>query len=83
MSRSALTFVTGKPLPELKALGELRYKRPRICGGSPRQQHEGIHRTPAAISFVRSRMLFARPALNSRGGVTFGLRHIREYYGRF
>lgn len=35
-------------------------------------------RNPSAISFVRSRMLYARAALNARGLVHFGLRHIRE-----
>lgn len=32
---------------------------------------------PSEISFVRSRMLYARAALNARGLVHFGLRHIR------
>lgn len=32
--------------------------------------------TPADITFVRSRMFYARPALNSRNIVHFGLRHI-------
>ncbi|KAK4681468.1 Telomerase reverse transcriptase [Podospora pseudoanserina] len=31
---------------------------------------------PSEISFVRSRMLYARAALNARGAVHFGLRHI-------
>ena len=34
--------------------------------------------SPASISFVRSRMFYARAALNAKGRVTFGLRHIRE-----
>lgn len=34
---------------------------------------------PSEISFVRSRMLYARAALNARGAVHFGLRHIREW----
>ncbi|KAF2810104.1 uncharacterized protein BDZ99DRAFT_304375 [Mytilinidion resinicola] len=33
-------------------------------------------RTPASIKFVRSRMLYARAALNAKGGVRFGMRHI-------
>ena len=33
-------------------------------------------RTPASICFVRNRMFYARAALNTRGKVTFGLRHI-------
>ena len=35
-------------------------------------------KSPAAINFVRNRMFYARPALNAKGTVTFGLRHIRE-----
>ncbi|KAB5579961.1 hypothetical protein GE09DRAFT_420893 [Coniochaeta sp. 2T2.1] len=35
-------------------------------------------RTPSEITFVRSRMLYARAALNARGLVHFGLRHIRK-----
>jgi len=34
-------------------------------------------RKPSTIKFVRSRMLYARAALNAKGGVRFGLRHIR------
>ncbi|CAG5183403.1 uncharacterized protein ALTATR162_LOCUS10563 [Alternaria atra] len=33
-------------------------------------------KTPGAITFVRSRMLYAKAALNAKGGVRFGLRHI-------
>ncbi|KAF2854627.1 hypothetical protein T440DRAFT_239438 [Plenodomus tracheiphilus IPT5] len=34
------------------------------------------NRQPGAITFVRSRMLYARAALNAKGGVRFGMRHI-------
>ena len=34
--------------------------------------------SPTEITFVRSRMLYARAALNARGLVHFGLRHIRR-----
>ena len=37
-----------------------------------------MHKSPAAIIFVRNRMFYARAALNAKGKVTFGLRHIRE-----
>ena len=33
-------------------------------------------RTPASICFVRNRMFYARAALNTKGKVNFGLRHI-------
>ncbi|KAL8795794.1 MAG: hypothetical protein Q9195_001846 [Heterodermia aff. obscurata] len=36
-------------------------------------------RNPAAIYLVRSRMFFARAALNAKGKITFGLRHIRQF----
>lgn len=36
-------------------------------------------KTPGAITFVRNRMLYAKPALNAKGGVRFGLRHIRAF----
>jgi telomerase reverse transcriptase len=35
-------------------------------------------RKPSAITFVRSRMLYARAALNGKGGARFGMRHIRR-----
>ncbi|CAE7177976.1 hypothetical protein PTNB85_02944 [Pyrenophora teres f. teres] len=34
------------------------------------------HKAPGAITFVRSRMLYAKAALNAKGGVRFGMRHI-------
>lgn len=35
-------------------------------------------RTPCKIAFVRSRMLYAKAALNAKGGIRFGMRHIRQ-----
>ena len=47
---------------------------------NPSKKRAGIERpvvnSPASITLVRSRMLYARPALNAKGNVTFGLRHI-------
>lgn len=34
---------------------------------------------PGAITFVRTRMLYAKAALNAKGGVRFGMRHIRAF----
>jgi hypothetical protein len=34
-------------------------------------------KSPSTITFVRSRMLYAKAALNAKGGVRFGMRHIR------
>lgn len=36
------------------------------------------HRTPNNIAFVRSRMMYAKAALNAKGGIRFGMRHIRS-----
>ena len=44
-----------------------------------KQNPKSIHKNPAAIIFVRNRMFYARAALNAKGRVTFGLRHIREF----
>jgi hypothetical protein len=37
-----------------------------------------LEKRPSEIIFVRNRMLYARAALNARGLVQFGFRHIRE-----
>lgn len=38
----------------------------------------GEARTLSKIAFVRSRMLYAKAALNAKGGIRFGMRHIRQ-----
>ncbi|CAN8099264.1 unnamed protein product [Discula destructiva] len=43
---------------------------------SPVMRPVAFDRKPTDIVFVRSRMLYARAALNARGSVHFGLRHI-------
>jgi telomerase reverse transcriptase len=50
---------------------------------SPTGERAGnvVSRGPSEISLVRSRMLYARAALNARGLVHFGLRHIRKLGG--
>lgn len=48
---------------------------------APDQKLSGLHvdvRTPCKIAFVRSRMFYAKAALNAKGGVRFGMRHIRQ-----
>ena len=49
-------------------------KAPKVVTGTP--EHA---RSPASITFVRNRIFYARAALNAKGKVTFGLRHIRQY----
>lgn len=39
-------------------------------------------RKSSGIRFVRSRMLYARAALNAKGGVRFGMRHIRKAHDK-
>lgn len=36
-----------------------------------------VLRSPASINFIRNRIFYARVALNAKGKVRFGLRHIR------
>ncbi|OIW34484.1 hypothetical protein CONLIGDRAFT_587925, partial [Coniochaeta ligniaria NRRL 30616] len=48
-----------------------------VAGTSNKGKHlKETSRSPSEITFVRSRMLYARAALNVRGLVHFGLRHI-------
>lgn len=60
----------GKPLSELSISSENKAQRPIS---------EPAAKSPSDIIFVRSRMLYARAALNARGLVHFGLRHIRMW----
>ena len=45
---------------------------------APRKDAQIKSKTPTTITFVRKRIFYARAALNAKGRVTFGLRHIRE-----
>ena len=44
---------------------------------APPSAGQTIERSPSEIVFARNRILYARAALNARGLVHFGLRHIR------
>ncbi|KAI2468812.1 hypothetical protein F4781DRAFT_251638 [Annulohypoxylon bovei var. microspora] len=59
--------ISGKPLSDVEA-------RSREKTGE--QLMNDSAKTPSEIVFVRNRMLYARAALNARGVVHFGLRHI-------
>ncbi|RYO84278.1 hypothetical protein DL766_006470 [Monosporascus sp. MC13-8B] len=59
--------ISGKPLSETELLD------PDKTQGST---SESSVKSPSDIVFVRNRMLYARAALNARGLVHFGLRHI-------
>lgn len=68
--------LAGIPISELEPLSGAGNKEgPLPARADPRN---GELR-PSEISFVRSRMLYARAALNARGLVHFGLRHIRMF----
>ena len=45
---------------------------------APLKDAQAKRKSPTVIIFVRRRMFYARAALNAKGQVTFGLRHIRE-----
>ncbi|KAI5927818.1 hypothetical protein F4810DRAFT_284831 [Camillea tinctor] len=55
--------ISGKPLSEIDAQ-------------SPHSREADAAKNPSELVFVRNRMLYARAALNARGMVQFGLRHI-------
>ncbi|KAI9782484.1 MAG: hypothetical protein M1839_004970 [Geoglossum umbratile] len=60
------------PLPEVSAPAEV----PGMPGKVTPKAKPLDPRTPGGITFVRNRMLYARAALNSKGDVRSGLRHI-------
>ena len=64
----------GIPVSELEPLSQAGDKE---SSTTPDAATANVELRPSEISFVRSRMLYARAALNARGFVHFGLRHIR------
>jgi telomerase reverse transcriptase len=73
--------LSGIPISDLKPDEKLKDQplhgeANQIAKGLPLNQHSE-NRSPGAITFVRSRMLYAKAALNAKGGVRFGMRHIR------
>ncbi len=84
---SCLRPEPGIPLTEMATLISQTSPVPRTVlqqdsmvsnGLRPRDSPQTSPKSPAAISFVRNRMFYARAALNAKGRVTFSLRHIRE-----
>lgn len=57
--------ISGKSLSNIPP-----YRPPSTIVGTPRAK------APSELFFVRTRMFYAKPALNTRGQVQFGLRHI-------
>ena len=68
MSQTDFGF-SGVPVPDLysphPALKDQESRPPEV-------------RRAASISFARHRMFYAKAALNAKGNVSLGLRHIRE-----
>ncbi|KAI6350784.1 hypothetical protein MCOR25_010392 [Pyricularia grisea] len=60
--------LSGRPITNLEPIIAAKSQDPSKVHGS--------QKSAAEIVFVRSRMLYARAALNARGAVHFGLRHI-------
>lgn len=86
--RQKLITVLGTPLTELPPLvspnsltlpNQLKQADSGLNTHVPHSlSRENVNRS-SAINFVRNRMFYARAALNTKGRVTFGLRHIREF----
>lgn len=66
--------LSGIPLSDLEPLPQFANKTVPLPADTSQKNTE---LSPSEISFVRSRMLYARAALNARGLVHFGIRHIR------
>ena len=77
----------GKPLTEMQPMSSKSILPPALPTNiseavqvrpEPKNTPQSCCNSPAAISFVRNRMFYARAALNAKGRVRFGLRHIRR-----
>jgi telomerase reverse transcriptase len=69
----------GLPLSDLQTLPESTDGKSGSVTKTAAKLVSAVEHSPSNINFVRSRMLYARAALNAQGGVRFGLRHIREF----
>ena len=85
LDRDSSLSRTGTPLTDLQPLSGSSFRthvfsKPDLCNASiSRRATQSMRKKPAAILFVRHRMFYARAALNAKGRVTFGLRHIRGF----
>lgn len=70
--------LSGVPMSDLKSKDTRKHDTGKDGAANPRPLDlTRGQRSPSAITFVRSRMLYAKAALNTKGGVRFGMRHIR------
>jgi telomerase reverse transcriptase len=65
----------GSPAWELESITVEAAKTSRLASKAAGQR--AVERRPTEITLARNRMLYARAALNAKGNITFGLRHIR------
>ncbi|KAL8419788.1 hypothetical protein RB594_002812 [Gaeumannomyces avenae] len=68
--------LSGKSLNDLEPPASNSLPQANCQNGQGPGSSSSTEKSPAAIVFVRSRMLYSRAALNARGAVHFGLRHI-------
>ncbi|TVY53989.1 Telomerase reverse transcriptase, partial [Lachnellula suecica] len=69
--RGVYRQLSGIPLGELQTL-----PLDGVLAKTPVLRSMPVKHTPSTITFVRSRLFYARAALNAKGSVRFGLRHI-------
>ncbi|KAF7928563.1 uncharacterized protein EAE98_005619 [Botrytis deweyae] len=70
--------LSGQPLSELSPITTAKPhgKLSETDSPSSKSQQPVVLHNPAEINFVRNRMLYAKAALNAKGEVQFGFRHI-------
>ena len=73
--------LSGIPLSDLKVLDTSRQAKedPAVSLDPEKPEQISEHRKLAQIIFVRNRMFHAKPGLNARGNVLFGLKHIHVF----
>ncbi|KLJ10847.1 hypothetical protein EMPG_09861 [Blastomyces silverae] len=67
---------TLEPIPQTKLHQGASGEATTVAAARTLIPANNARHTPATITFVRSRMLYARAAFNAQGRVRFGLRHI-------
>lgn len=70
--------LSGPPISDLEPIPVAKIATPQAHSPDGKPAVTSIiKRTPREIAFVRSRMFYAKAALNAKGGIRFGMRHIR------
>ena len=71
--------ICGAPICELVTKPEMLDQTSKTTGkpiAGKAKKSSCDPRSPGTITFVRNRILYARPSMNAQGGVRFGLKHI-------